>query len=77
MAENKTLGDFEASLKELDNIVAQMQAGQLRLDESMKCFEKGIKLIRDCQSTLTQAEQKVEILTSKNELKNFKDNPDD
>lgn len=77
MAENKTLGDFETSLKELDSIVAQMQAGQLPLDESMKCFEKGIKLIRDCQSALTQAEQKVEILTSKNELKNFKDNPDD
>ena len=55
---------FEKSISQLDDIVKQLEKGELTLDESLKQFEKGIKLARSCQKILTQAEQKVEILTN-------------
>lgn len=55
--------DFEKSLTELEQLVEVMEDGDLPLEESLKKFEQGIQLIRSCQSALTEAEQKVEILT--------------
>ena len=46
--------------------IAQGDAGELSLDDAMKAFEKGIKLTRDCQESLSQAEQKVQVLMEKN-----------
>jgi exodeoxyribonuclease VII small subunit len=57
--------DFEKSLAELEQIVERMEQGELSLDESLKQFERGIVLTRNCQSALQQAEQKVEILLRK------------
>ncbi|MGD9841359.1 MAG: exodeoxyribonuclease VII small subunit [Steroidobacteraceae bacterium] len=54
--------DFEKSLAELEQIVERMELGELSLDESLKQFERGITLTRSCQTSLQQAEQKVEIL---------------
>jgi exodeoxyribonuclease VII small subunit len=54
--------DFEKSLAELEQIVERMELGELSLDESLKQFERGIALTRSCQTSLQQAEQKVEIL---------------
>jgi len=54
--------DFEKSLTELEQIVERLELGELSLDESLKQFERGIALTRSCQSSLRQAEQKVEIL---------------
>ena len=54
--------DFEKSLTELEQIVERLELGELSLDESLKQFERGIALTRSCQSSLQQAEQKVEIL---------------
>jgi exodeoxyribonuclease VII small subunit len=57
--------DFEASLAELEAIVEKLEQGDLSLDDSIKQFERGVQLTRICQSALTQAEQKVEILLRK------------
>ncbi len=54
--------DFEASLQELAGLVSGMERGELTLEESLRCFERGIELTRACQGALREAEQKVEIL---------------
>ncbi|MCE8422534.1 MAG: exodeoxyribonuclease VII small subunit [Candidatus Methanoperedens sp.] len=57
---------FEESLLELEGIVEKLEKGQLSLDESLVLFEKGIKLVRECSSTLQNAQQKVESLIAEN-----------
>jgi exodeoxyribonuclease VII small subunit len=59
--------DFESSLKELEEIVQQLEAGDLPLERSLELFEQGVKLSRDCQKRLDDAEQKVEILLRAND----------
>lgn len=54
--------DFEAALTELNQIVEQMEHGNLSLEDSLKSFERGIYLSRSCQNALKNAEQKVQIL---------------
>jgi exodeoxyribonuclease VII small subunit len=58
---------FEENLSELETIVAQLESNQLSLEDALKAFEKGVKLSQDCQSVLTQAEQKVQILLEKHD----------
>jgi len=53
---------FEKSVEQLDSIVERMESGELSLDESLKLFEKGVKLTRECQQTLADAEAKIEKL---------------
>ena len=60
--------DFEKSLTELEQIVERLELGELSLDESLKQFERGVSLTRSCQSSLQQAEQKVEILLRSHRL---------
>ncbi len=67
MAKAKKL-NLESSLQSLEELVDRMENGGLSLEESLKEFEQGIKLIQSCQSALTDAEQKVEILLSKSAL---------
>lgn len=55
---------FEQSLAELQDIVMQLEKGELSLEDSLKQFEKGIGIARKCQDVLNQAEQKVELLSS-------------
>ncbi|MBB6342385.1 exodeoxyribonuclease VII small subunit [Pseudomonas fluvialis] len=62
MARKKAALDFEQSLSELQALVERLESGELPLEESLSAFEQGIRLTRDCQSALTQAEQKVQIL---------------
>jgi exodeoxyribonuclease VII small subunit len=57
---------FEESLTALESIVAQLESGELSLEESLKQFEQGIALTRSCQESLAAAEQKVQVLMSKN-----------
>ena len=54
--------NFEEALEELERLVSSMEEGELSLENSMKAFEKGIKLTRECQTALQKAEQKVQIL---------------
>jgi len=62
------LKNFEKSLQQLEKIVSHMESGELALEESLAQFEKGIKLARSCQDTLTDAELRVEQLIEKNGL---------
>lgn len=54
--------DFEKSLKQLETIVDSLEQGSIPLEESLKQFEQGIQLTRQCQKALSDAEQKVKIL---------------
>ena len=54
--------NLEKSLADLENLVEELESGDLPLETAMKKFEEGIKLTRGCQTALKEAEQKVEIL---------------
>jgi exodeoxyribonuclease VII small subunit len=54
--------NFEAALLKLGEIVQRIDAGELQLDEAIKQYEEGVKLIKLCHDFLAKAEQKVEIL---------------
>jgi len=53
---------FETSLKELDEIVARMERGDLPLEESLRLFERGVVLTRECRAALASAELRVKNL---------------
>mgnify|MGYP001162056832 FL=1 len=53
---------FEASLDELEKIVSQLEDGDLPLEKSLKLFEDGVKLSRECKDRLMKAERRIEIL---------------
>lgn len=53
---------FETSLKELEKIVGQLEDGDLPLEESLRLFETGVRLSRECQERLNQAERRIEVL---------------
>jgi exodeoxyribonuclease VII small subunit len=57
--------DFEAAMRELEELVERLEQGDLSLEESLAAFERGVTLTRTCQSALKEAEQKVEILLKK------------
>jgi exodeoxyribonuclease VII small subunit len=54
---------FEDSLARLEQIVSQLEAGNLPLEESLKVFEEGIALARHCARYLEEAEKRIEILS--------------
>lgn len=53
---------FEKKLNRLEEIVKKMEEGELSLDESLRVFEEGIQLARECHHQLNDAEQKVKVL---------------
>lgn len=59
--------DFEKKLTRLEEIVQKMEKGELSLDDSLKLFEEGVKLSRDCHGQLTKAESQVKKLVSVDE----------
>jgi exodeoxyribonuclease VII small subunit len=65
MAHETTPTDFEEALQALEAVVQRLEQGDLPLEESIKQFETGMALVRACQTTLKQAEQKIEILTTR------------
>jgi exodeoxyribonuclease VII small subunit len=65
---------FEDALEKLEDIVRKMEAGDIPLDEALKSFEEGVKLIRFCSARLEETERRVEILLGKEaslKVKNF------
>ncbi len=66
MTRKKTTASFEDSLAELEQLVNQLEQGDVSLEESLKSFERGVTLTRVCQKALKEAEQKVQILLEKN-----------
>ena len=69
MATRKKPLDFEANLAQLEDIVETLEDGNLSLEESLKSFELGIKITRQCQEALKQAEQRVHLLSQDTEGK--------
>lgn len=61
MAKRKKL-DYEAAVAELESLVERLEQGDISLEESLKLYEKGVLLTRDCQEELQTAEQKVQML---------------
>jgi exodeoxyribonuclease VII small subunit len=65
-AKSESAPDFEKALAELEEIVATLEKGDLSLDAALKHFERGISLTRQCQTSLKEAELKVEQLVERN-----------
>ena len=64
--------DFNKGLIELEEIVNKMESGDLELEESLKLFEQGVELTRQCQSALNEAEQRISVLSSDDNYVNSK-----
>ena len=77
----KTKEKFEEALQKLEAIVAQMEEGDLPLEEALKAFEEGVKLAKFCTAKLDEAERKVEKLirdeAGKLQSANFSEEDDD
>ena len=58
--------NFEESITELEKIVADLESGDNTLDESMKKFEEGMKLAKNCNEFLEKAEKKISVILEKN-----------
>jgi exodeoxyribonuclease VII small subunit len=56
---------FEDALEKLEDIVKKMEAGDMPLEEALKSFEEGVKLIRFCRTKLDEAQRRVEMLLGK------------
>ena len=77
--EKTTPLNFEEALASLEALVEAMEDGNLSLEESLKAFEQGIRLTRECQAALEQAEQKVQLLVREGQLPEavpYEDEPD-
>ena len=53
---------FEEALKELEDVVARLEKGELALEDSLRLYERGIALARHCHAKLEEAEGKIELL---------------
>ena len=65
MKENEKEDNFEAKMEELENIVKELENGDLNLDDSLVKFEEGMKLSKECGKILDNAEKKITILLEK------------
>lgn len=63
--------DFEQALRDLEALVERLEAGELTLEQSLTEFERGVELTRRCQQALTDAEQRVKILTEQGQESDF------
>lgn len=62
MAARRKKLDYEAAVTELESLVTRLEQGDISLEESLKLYESGVLLSRDCQEALQAAEQKVQVL---------------
>jgi len=64
MSRSPKTPDFETAMKKLEAIVHQIESGELSLEKSLELYEQGVKLAGECKKALSQAEQKIAILTN-------------
>lgn len=62
MAKKKDKPKFEEVLGNLEEIVSELQSGEVGLDDAIERYEKGVKAVRTCHEILKEAEKKIEIL---------------
>ena len=77
---DKTEADFETTLVQLAEIVTRLENGELPLEQALKDFENGIKLAKQGQERLQQAEQRIQILLQKSDtaaLTDYQDESDE
>lgn len=60
---------FEFALEELEQIVEQLESGELSLEDSLSAFEKGVGLVKLCNQKLNEVEKKIEMLVKDKEGK--------
>ncbi|MDT8310351.1 MAG: exodeoxyribonuclease VII small subunit [Methylophaga sp.] len=78
VAKRKKL-DYEAAVAELESLVEQLERGDITLEQSLKLYERGVLLTRDCQEALQAADQKVQMLVKQAgnpKLVDFDSDPD-
>ena len=73
MAAKQKKLDYEAAVKELEALVERLEEGDISLEESLKLYERGVLLTRDCQESLQAAEQKVQMLLQQSGQSNMVD----
>ena len=56
--------NLEKSMKKLEDIVENLDSNTITLDKSLKLFEDGVKIVKECESHLSETEQKIEVITS-------------
>lgn len=67
MAAKKQDIDFEAAITELEDIVKELERGNLKLDKALEVFQRGIELSRLCSAQLAEAERKIDLLVKGND----------
>jgi len=71
--------NFESALQDLEQVVEQLESGELTLEDSLAAFEKGVGIVKYCNQKLNEVEKKVEVLVKDKEgklqLKSFEDLP--
>jgi exodeoxyribonuclease VII small subunit len=65
---------FETAVSELEVIVNQMENNQLPLQEALSAFKRGTNLLLECQKTLAEVEQQIQLLNEDNQLQSYQDN---
>jgi exodeoxyribonuclease VII small subunit len=73
MAVRRKKLNYEASITELESLVNRLEQGDISLEESLKIYESGVLLTRDCQDALQAAEQKVQMLIQQSGQSNLVD----
>jgi exodeoxyribonuclease VII small subunit len=76
MSKNTQPKSFEQAVGELEAIVAQMESGQLPLEQSLSAYKRGAELLQYCQSTLAEVEQQIRILNEANVLQPYTNRDD-
>ena len=64
-----SIKDFEGAIAELEGIVKKLEEGDLPLEKSLELYERGVQLSRFCHARLEEAEQRIEILDERGELR--------
>ena len=67
----ETPASFESAVKALEDIVSQMESGQLPLEQSLVAYKQGVELLRYCQQTLKDSEQQIRLLDEQGNLQPF------
>ncbi len=62
MTKNKALPDIEKTIQQLEQLLQELESGELSLNDSLKKYEEGMKLSETCKTILEEAEQKIETL---------------
>lgn len=73
-SEPDALSSYEEAFKELEQIVAHMESGQMSLQDSLTAYKRGNLLLEHCQKSLAEVEQQVKILNERQQLSSFNAN---